>query len=49
MVQTVPLPKAQAAELDRRVLAHSADPGSAIPWTEVQRRVQCRWQGEPGT
>lgn len=29
----------QAAELDRRLAEHLADPGSAIPWDEVRRRV----------
>ena len=27
----------QAAELDRRLAEHEADPGSAIPWDDVRR------------
>ena len=30
----------QAAELDRRWAEHVANPGSAIPWDEVQRKLQ---------
>ena len=29
----------QEAELDRRLAEHLADPGSAIPWEEVRRRL----------
>jgi len=29
----------QAAELDRRLSEHVADPSSAIPWEEVSRRM----------
>ena len=29
----------QAAELDRRLAEHLADPSSAIPWDEVRRKL----------
>ena len=29
----------QHAELDRRLAQHLADPGSAVPWEEVRRRL----------
>jgi putative addiction module component (TIGR02574 family) len=29
----------QEAELDRRLAEHLANPGSAIPWEEVRRRL----------
>ena len=29
----------QEAELDRRVAEHIANPGSAIPWDEVRRKL----------
>lgn len=29
----------QAAELDRRWSEHVANPGSAIPWAEVRRKL----------
>jgi putative addiction module component (TIGR02574 family) len=29
----------QRAELDRRLAEHVADPGSAIPWDEVRRKL----------
>ena len=29
----------QAAELDRRLNEHLADPSSAIPWAEVRRKL----------
>lgn len=29
----------QAAELDRRLAEHLANPGSAIPWEEVRRKL----------
>ncbi len=32
----------QRAELDRRWAGHLADPGSAIPWDEVQRKLRDR-------
>lgn len=30
----------QEAELDRRLAEHLSDPGSALPWEEVQRRLR---------
>ena len=32
------LTPAQAAELERRLAAHRADPSSAIPWSEYRSR-----------
>jgi hypothetical protein len=31
---------AEWAEIDRRVAAHHADPGSAIPWSTVEREMK---------
>ena len=33
------LTDAQAAELDRRWAEHLADPGSAVPWSDVRRKL----------
>jgi putative addiction module component (TIGR02574 family) len=33
------LTPAQEAELDRRVAEHISNPGSAIPWEEVRRKL----------
>ena len=33
------LTDAQAAEIDRRWAEHLANPGSAVPWAEVRRRL----------
>ena len=33
------LSDAQAAELDRRWAEHLANPGSAVPWSEVRRKL----------
>jgi putative addiction module component (TIGR02574 family) len=30
---------AQAAEIDRRWAEHLANPGSAVPWSEVRRKL----------
>lgn len=30
----------QAVELDRRLADHLADPGSAIPWEEVRKKLR---------
>ena len=35
-----PLTPEQAAELDRRMAEHVAAPGTAIPWTEVRRKLR---------
>ena len=29
----------QEAELDRRVAEHAANPGAAVPWDEVRRKL----------
>ncbi len=34
------LTEAQAAELDRRLAAHDADPDEGIPWPELRDRLQ---------
>lgn len=34
-----PITPEVAAELDRRLTEHEADPGAAIPWPEVRRRI----------
>ena len=33
------LTDAQAAEIDRRWADHLANPGSAVPWSEVRRKL----------
>ncbi len=33
----VPLTEDQKAELDRRLVEHEQNPGSAIPWEQVRR------------
>lgn len=38
--QSLPIEPELAAELDRRLVQHSADPGSAIPWSDVQRKLR---------
>ena len=35
----VDLTPAQAAELDRRLAEHRADPSTAIPWSEVRKKL----------
>ena len=37
--QSLPLGPELAAELDRRWAEHVTDPGSAISWAEVQRKL----------
>ena len=39
-VSAAPLTPDQMAELDRRLAEHRADPGSAIPWEDVKRRLR---------
>ena len=34
-----PLTRDVAAELDRRIADHVADPSSAVPWSVVRRRL----------
>ena len=38
--QSLPIHPELAAELDRRWAEHVADPDSAIPWSEVQRKLR---------
>lgn len=38
--EQVPLTDAQRAELERRRAAAHADPGAAIPWDAVKRRLR---------
>ena len=33
------LTEEQAAELDRRWAEHLEDPGSAVPWSEIRRKL----------
>ncbi len=35
----LPLSDAQKDEVERRLAEHLQDPGSAIPWSEVRRRL----------
>ena len=35
----LPLSEVQAAEVNRRVEAHLADPASGVPWSEVRRKL----------
>jgi putative addiction module component (TIGR02574 family) len=37
--EAFPITPELAAELDRRLAEHRADPESAIPWEEVRRRI----------
>lgn len=37
--EALPVSDAQREELDRRLAAHRADPGAAIPWDEVRARL----------
>jgi putative addiction module component (TIGR02574 family) len=32
----------QRAEIDRRLAEHAAAPASAVPWTDVRRRLRAR-------
>jgi putative addiction module component (TIGR02574 family) len=38
----LPLTEAQRSELERRLAAHEASPGDAIPWEEVKARALAR-------
>jgi putative addiction module component (TIGR02574 family) len=40
--QELPMPEWQKEELARRKAAHLADPGAALPWEEVMRRLRKR-------
>ena len=37
--EALPLTPELAAELDRRIAEHDADPDSAIPWEQVRREL----------
>lgn len=37
--EAIPMTPELAAELDRRLAEHEADPGSALPWEEVRARI----------
>ena len=41
-VERTPLSEAQKHEIDRRLAAHRADPGSAIPWERVEAEALAR-------
>jgi putative addiction module component (TIGR02574 family) len=43
-VENAPLTKAQKQEIDRRLAAHAADPGSAIPWERIKAEALARFQ-----
>jgi len=38
------LTEAQKREIDRRLAAHAANPGSAIPWEQVKAEALARFQ-----
>lgn len=40
--EAVPLSDAQRTELRRRLEAHQADPGAAVPWEQVLARARAR-------
>ena len=41
-IEQSPLTPAQQAEVDRRLAAHAADPGAAVPWQEVEAKALAR-------
>ena len=41
-VERSPLTDARKAEIDRRVAAHRANPGAAIPWEQVEAAALAR-------
>jgi putative addiction module component (TIGR02574 family) len=41
-VEDAPLSEAQRQEIDHRLAAHRADPGSAIPWERVEAEALAR-------
>jgi len=43
--EALPVTPELAAELDRRLAEHDADPGSALAWTEVRERILRRTLG----
>jgi len=40
---TFALTEAQKREIDRRLAAHDANPGGAIPWEQVEAETVLRW------
>ncbi len=40
--EQLPLTEAQKQELDRRLAAHRANPGEAVPWEQVKAQAQAR-------
>ena len=40
--EALELTEDQAAELDRRLAAHRANPGEATPWSVVRERIRAR-------
>ena len=41
-VERAPLTEAQEREIDRRLAAHRANPGAAIPWEQVEVEALAR-------
>jgi putative addiction module component (TIGR02574 family) len=41
-MERAPLTEAQRNELERRLVAHKASPGDAIPWEEVKAKALAR-------
>ena len=39
-LEELPIPEWHREELERRLAAADADPGSAIPWEEVRQRLR---------
>jgi putative addiction module component (TIGR02574 family) len=39
----VPLTEEQLRELERRLAEHEANPGFALPWSEVRARLEARF------
>ena len=46
-VECAPLTEAQRHEIDRRLAAHRANPGSAIPWEQVEVAALARLEKCP--
>lgn len=44
--ENAPLTESQKREIDRRLAAHAADPGSAIPWEVIEAKFRARHQGK---
>jgi putative addiction module component (TIGR02574 family) len=38
----LPLAPKQRADLDRRLAEHADDPASAVPWSEVRRKLRSK-------